>query len=86
MEVAVLGPVRLVRDDAVVDLGTPKQRGLLAALALHAGRPVPPDALVEVLWGDAAPAAVSSSLQACWAQTYVLTLSNQPINICMNSK
>jgi DNA-binding SARP family transcriptional activator len=64
VQVAVLGPVRLVRETRDVELGTPKQRGLLAALALRAGRPVPPDTLVEVLWGESAPAAVTASLQA----------------------
>jgi DNA-binding SARP family transcriptional activator len=64
MQVAVLGPVRLVRGGAAVDLGTPKQRALLAALALRAGTSVSAGALVELLWGDGAPSAVSSSLQA----------------------
>src|SRR4029079_14691774 len=41
VEVAVLGPVRVRLDGAEVDLGTPKQRALVAALALSAGRPGP---------------------------------------------
>src|SRR5688572_23928571 len=63
VQVAVLGPVAAERDGAPVALGAPKQRSLLAALALHAGRPVPADALVDLLWGDDAPAAAGASLQ-----------------------
>ena len=43
VEVAVLGPVEVKLDGSPVDLGTPKQRALLAALALSAGRPVSVD-------------------------------------------
>ncbi|KJK50600.1 hypothetical protein UK23_10120 [Lentzea aerocolonigenes] len=37
------------------DLGSPKQRCLLAALAVDAGRVVPVDRLIDRIWGDAAP-------------------------------
>jgi DNA-binding SARP family transcriptional activator len=49
---------------APVDVGTPKQRALLAALALQRGRPVSVGALEEILWGEEPPAAVAASLQA----------------------
>jgi len=64
VEVAVLGPVRAELDGGGVDLGTPKQRALVAALALSAGRPVPVDTIVDLLWGDAAPGGVAGTLQA----------------------
>lgn len=64
MEVAVLGPVRAELDGGEVDLGTPKQRALVAALALSAGRPVPVDTIVDLLWGDSPPAGVAGTLQA----------------------
>ncbi|GAA0799247.1 hypothetical protein GCM10009524_14450 [Spirilliplanes yamanashiensis] len=57
------------RDGAPVDLGAPKQRALLAALALHAGRPVTAGALIDLMWGDDAPPAAAASLQ-----TYVAGL------------
>ena len=56
-------PPRPGSNGAAVDLGTRKQRALLAALALRRGRPVPPDALVDLLWGEAPPAAVTATLQ-----------------------
>ena len=64
MEVAVLGPVEVKLDGRSVDLGTPKQRALVASLALSGGRPVSVDTIVDLLWGDAAPPGVSTSLQA----------------------
>jgi len=64
VEVAVLGPVEVRLDGAVVDLGTPKQRALVAALALSRGRAVSVDAIVDLLWGDSAPPGVTATLQA----------------------
>ena len=63
MEVAVLGPVEVRIEGSPVDLGSPKQRALVAALALSPGRPVAVDTIVDLLWGDAPPASVSSTLQ-----------------------
>jgi DNA-binding SARP family transcriptional activator len=64
VEVGVLGPVEARGDDGPVTLGTRKQRALLAALALSGGRPVPVDTIVDLLWGDAPPAAVGATLQS----------------------
>jgi DNA-binding SARP family transcriptional activator len=63
MRVGVLGAAEVRVDGTPVDLGTRKQRALLAALALHRGRPVPPDTLVSLLWADAPPAGVTGTLQ-----------------------
>jgi DNA-binding SARP family transcriptional activator len=50
--------------DEPVDLGTRKQRALVAALAMSNGRPVSVDALVDMLWPEGAPPGVSGTLQA----------------------
>ena len=67
MRVSVLGPVEARlgdRDDApLADLGGPKQRALLAALALHRGRPVSTDQLVDLLWAQDAPPGAAQTLQ-----------------------
>ncbi len=63
MRVGVLGVAEARRDGAPVDLGTRKQRALLAALALHRGRPVSPDSLIELLWAEHAPAQAVGTLQ-----------------------
>jgi DNA-binding SARP family transcriptional activator len=68
VEVGVLGPVEVVLDGRAVDLGTPKQRALVSALALSRGWPVSVDAIVDLLWGDHAPPGVTATLQAYVSQ------------------
>ena len=51
MRVGILGATEAQSNGAAVDLGTRKQQALLAALAMHRGRPVPPDTIVDLLWG-----------------------------------
>ncbi|MBA4607602.1 AAA family ATPase [Aeromicrobium sp. Marseille-Q0843] len=64
MELRVLGPVAVSADGADLDLGTPRQRTLVAALALSGGRPVGVDTIVDLVWGDAPPPGVATTLQA----------------------
>ncbi|WP_436520195.1 BTAD domain-containing putative transcriptional regulator [Actinoplanes sp. HUAS TT8] len=52
----LLGPVCLVGDDGrEIDIGTGKQRCLLAALLMTPGRVVPADTLIDRVWGDTPP-------------------------------
>lgn len=62
MEVRILGPVSV---DAGVDvpLDVPKERALLALLALEAGNVVPLHRLVDGLWGEDAPPTADKTLQ-----------------------
>ena len=53
MEYRILGPLEVVDGTSSVRLGGGKQRALLAALLLNAGRVVSRDRLSEDLWGDA---------------------------------
>ena len=64
LDVSVLGPVEVRRGGEVVDLGTPKQRAVVAALALAQGRPLSVPALVDLLWHDRPPATATTTLQA----------------------
>ena len=50
IEIRLLGPVELRIDGRDVPLGGPRQRALLALLALRAGQVLPADELVEELW------------------------------------
>lgn len=68
MEVSVLGPIEVSLAGTPVDLGTPKQRALVAALALSRGWPVSVDAIVDLLWEDSAPPGVTATLQAYVSQ------------------
>jgi DNA-binding SARP family transcriptional activator len=51
----LLGPVRIASGAASIEVGTGKQRGLLAALLLSPGRPVHADTLVDRLWDGEPP-------------------------------
>jgi len=53
MEFRILGPVEVWTRGARVEPGPPRQRGVLAALAVDAGRPVSMDAVVDRVWGPA---------------------------------
>ncbi|WP_433063494.1 BTAD domain-containing putative transcriptional regulator [Dactylosporangium sp. CS-033363] len=52
----VLGPLRLWRDGAELDPGPRQQAYLLALLLARAGRPTSTGELIDLIWGDDAPA------------------------------
>lgn len=56
MEIRLLGPLEIWSAGQPVHLRGARLRAVLAALALHNGRLVPVDRLVDVVWGDDAPA------------------------------
>ncbi|KAB1988213.1 ATP-binding protein [Streptomyces triticiradicis] len=62
MNLLLLGPLELRVGEHVVDVGQPRRRAVLAALAADAGRPVPVSTLVERVWGTAAPDGARSVL------------------------
>jgi predicted ATPase/DNA-binding SARP family transcriptional activator len=56
MRIGLLGGVRAVDDDgSLIDIGSPRSRTVLAALALSPGVPVPESRLIDLVWGDAPP-------------------------------
>ncbi len=59
----VLGPLRARRDEVDVALGSVQQRVVLAALLLHANRPVSRQQLIEAIWGWDAPTYAVNLLQ-----------------------
>ncbi|MEU8422990.1 BTAD domain-containing putative transcriptional regulator [Micromonospora sp. NPDC048835] len=63
VRVRLLGPVEVVvagRPQAVNGL---RRKAVLATLALHAGRVVSVDRLIDVVWGDQLPATAANTLQ-----------------------
>ncbi|MEV4189268.1 AfsR/SARP family transcriptional regulator, partial [Streptosporangium canum] len=65
MRVAVLGPIQVSADDGTpIDVGGARLRGLLARLALSAGRVVQAESLVDALWGEHPPAGAAKALHA----------------------
>ena len=63
MEVGLLGPLEVEGPDGQAQFGGPKERLVLALLALRAGQVVSRDALVDALWGDEPPATAVKTLQ-----------------------
>ena len=65
---AVLGSFRVDKDGSELDLGPRLQRVLLAILVVEAGRVVPVDRLLDLLWREEPPAAAIASVQAYVSQ------------------
>ncbi|HEX2783284.1 MAG TPA: BTAD domain-containing putative transcriptional regulator, partial [Ilumatobacteraceae bacterium] len=64
MQISLLGELEVLdEDDRDVVVTGAKLRVLLAVLALHAGRAVPADQLVDALWGEEPPSAARNGLQ-----------------------
>lgn len=65
MKLRVLGPLDVIDDGGrAVPLGGPKERRLLAALAVHLDQPVSEARLCDALWGDDLPATATKTLQS----------------------
>ncbi len=62
IEIRVLGPLEVLRDGETLRLRGIKQRAVLALIALHAGRVVSTDQLVESLWGEEPPPTAVTAL------------------------
>lgn len=52
LQVSVLGHARVIRDGVELDLGPPKHRAVLAALAMAEGQPVGVDTLASLVWPE----------------------------------
>ena len=63
MEFGLLGPLTVRCGGAAVPVAAGKQRAVLAALLLDAGRAVPVDELCDVLWGAEPPESARASVQ-----------------------
>ncbi|HEY7224556.1 MAG TPA: BTAD domain-containing putative transcriptional regulator [Micromonosporaceae bacterium] len=55
VKAVLLGRFGLLTEDGPCPIPRARTRALVALLALHAGRPVSQDAIVQALWGEAAP-------------------------------
>src|SRR2546423_8242349 len=64
IEFRLLGTVEVVAGDRVLELGSPKQRTLLAALLLRVNTVVPADVLMDDLWGESPPPSAPATLQS----------------------
>lgn len=60
----LLGPLEMTVDGALVPLGTPKQRAVLAMLLINRNSPVGVDRLIAALWAGAPPSGARASLHS----------------------
>ncbi|MEV7007061.1 BTAD domain-containing putative transcriptional regulator [Streptosporangium sp. NPDC051022] len=63
LRIGLLGAVQAWRGRQEIPLGPPRQRAVLALLALEAGRTVSVERLIEGLWGERAPAGARGLVQ-----------------------
>src|SRR5262245_5029364 len=63
MEFAILGPLEVLEEGRPLPVAGPRQRALLAVLALHANEVVSRDRLIDELWGDEPPETARTALQ-----------------------
>lgn len=63
VEIRLLGPFEAARAGRAVHVGSPKQRAVLALLALQAGKVVSRAMLCDLIWNEDQPASASASLQ-----------------------
>lgn len=63
LKIGLLGAVRAWREHQEIPLGPPRQRAVLALLALEAGRAVSVERLIEGLWGERAPVGARGMVQ-----------------------
>ncbi|WP_245722662.1 AAA family ATPase [Micromonospora matsumotoense] len=69
IDLRMLGPVRVWRDDTELTLGSARRTAVLCVLALHAGRSVSRAELVAAVWGEDPPPSATGNIY-----TYVSTL------------
>ncbi|WP_051468802.1 AfsR/SARP family transcriptional regulator [Actinomadura oligospora] len=62
VRILILGPIEVWRGGDRLQLGGAKQRTLLAGLALHAGRHVAADQIIDWLWGEEPPTTAGQQL------------------------
>ncbi|MFF4987019.1 BTAD domain-containing putative transcriptional regulator [Streptosporangium saharense] len=63
LKIGLLGAVQARCECREIPLGPPRQRAVLALLALEAGRTVPMERLIRGLWGERAPAGARGLVQ-----------------------
>jgi predicted ATPase/DNA-binding SARP family transcriptional activator len=68
VEFRILGSLEVVADGPPLTVKGRKPRALLALLLLHRNELVPPDVLIDDLWGEKAPATAANTLQVYVSQ------------------
>ncbi|WP_020388764.1 AfsR/SARP family transcriptional regulator [Kribbella catacumbae] len=78
MEIQLLGAVEVTADGVGLDVGSPKQRLVLAALAATPGQVVPLDVLIDRVWGEDPPARPAATLYPYLSQLRGMLYASGP--------
>ncbi|EHR52736.1 DNA-binding transcriptional activator of the SARP family [Saccharomonospora marina XMU15] len=65
LSLRLLGPLELSANGCELDLGGPRQRVVLAMLALNANRVTPIEQLIDAVWDNAPPTTARAQVQIC---------------------
>ncbi|MFL6161144.1 MAG: BTAD domain-containing putative transcriptional regulator [Jatrophihabitantaceae bacterium] len=65
MKLRILGPLDVVADGQAVRIGGPRERIVLAMLALRANRVTSVEQLVDAVWGELPPSTARAQIQSC---------------------
>ncbi|MEU8390851.1 BTAD domain-containing putative transcriptional regulator [Micromonospora sp. NPDC048843] len=79
VRVRLLGPVEVVVAGSPQAVNGVRRKAVLATLALHAGRVVSIDRLIDVVWGDQLPATAANTLQR--HVSYLRGVLGEPLSI-----
>ena len=63
MDFRILGPLHISRDGRQLGLGGHRQKVVVCLLLLHANEVISAEQIIDVLWGEAAPATARKALQ-----------------------
>src|SRR5215472_3392179 len=80
VRVEVLGALRAWRQEQELALGHPRQRALLAMLAVHADRPVGRDELIDGIWGSAPPVTAANCVHSYVARLRLVLEPGRPVH------
>ncbi|HEV2450674.1 MAG TPA: BTAD domain-containing putative transcriptional regulator [Streptosporangiaceae bacterium] len=65
LQFRLLGPLEVVADGEIVEIGSARQRIVLSMLLLQADQEVPLARLVDAVWADTPPTTAKSQIQTC---------------------
>ena len=68
MRIAVLGLLEVQEDGRLLELGSARQRALLARLVVQVGEPISAERLIDDLWAGRPPASAAKLLQGYVSQ------------------
>lgn len=84
LRVDVLGELRITVDGARLEPCQPRQRAVLAVLAMRSPHPVSRDELIDAVWGDDPPSSASGSLHTYISVLRRLVEPGLPSRACGN--